>query len=91
MKTMNTLQQRVEAALLDDPHTKESAIEVLNENGIITLSGIVSSHKTSEAAESIVKDFSGVVTVVNEIQVRKADGDSAFDVTGTFDDDMIVK
>jgi osmotically-inducible protein OsmY len=56
---------------MDDPRTKEAVIEVLNENGVITLRGIVSSPKISEAAESIAKDVSGVVTVVDEIQVMK--------------------
>jgi len=70
---MDTLQQKVETALLDDPRTKDAAIEVLNENGIITLAGIVSAHKTSEAAEAIVRGISDVVTVVNEIQVKAED------------------
>jgi osmotically-inducible protein OsmY len=89
---MNNLQQKVQKALMDDPRTKEAAIEVLNENGIVTLAGIVSSSQTSEAAESIVKDIDGVVSVVSEIQVRKDDNDDgAFDVSGAFDEDVIVK
>jgi osmotically-inducible protein OsmY len=74
---MNSLQQKVQTALLEDQRTQEVAIEVLNENGIITLGGVVPHHNTSEAAESIVKDIDGVVAVVNTIQVRKEDDDNA--------------
>lgn len=89
---MNNLRESVQKALTDDSRTREAAIEILNENGIITLSGMVRHNKTSEAAESIVKDVDGVVSVVNEIQVRKDDNDGgAFDVSGTLDQDIIVK
>lgn len=89
---MNTLQKSVQKALTDDLRTREAAIEILNENGVITLSGIVPHIKTSEAAESIVKEVDGVVSVVNEIQVRKDDNDGgAFDFTGTLDENIIVK
>ena len=89
---MNTLRESVQKALTDDPRTREAAIEILNENGIITLSGMVPHNKTSEAAESIVKEVDGVVSVVNEIQVRKDDNDGgAFDVSGTLDENIIVK
>ena len=89
---MNNLRERVQKALADDPRTREAAIEILNENGIITLSGMVPHNKTSEAAESIVKEVDGVVSVVNEIQVRKDDNDGgAFDVSGTLDENIIVK
>ena len=89
---MNNLRERVQKALTDDPRTREAALEILNENGVITLSGIVPHNKTSEAAESIVKEVDGVVSVVNEIQVRRDDNDGgAFEVSGTLDENIIVK
>jgi osmotically-inducible protein OsmY len=89
---MNNLRERVQKALTDDPRTREAAIEILNENGVITLSGIVPHNKTSEAAETIVRDVDGVVSVVNGIQIRKGDNDGgAFEVSGTLDEDIIVK
>jgi osmotically-inducible protein OsmY len=89
---MNDLRERVQKALNEDPRTREAAIEVLNENGIITLSGIVPHPKTSDAAESIVHGIDGVVSVVNEIQARNdRDDDNPYDVSGTLDQDVIVK
>lgn len=89
---MNNLQERVQKALTEDPRTREAAIEILNENGVITLSGMVPHSKTSEAAESIIRAIDGVVSVVNATQVRKGDNDgNAFDAYGTRDEDIIVK
>lgn len=89
---MDNLRERVQTALNKNPVTQEAAIEVLNNNGIITLGGIVTHQKTSAAAESITKDVEGVVSVINEIQVKDdADKDNPFDVSGTLDEDIIVK
>lgn len=89
---MRDLRERVQKALAEDPRTREVAIEVLNENGVITLGGIVPHPNINEAAESIVKDIDGVVSVVNEIQVRKdGEDDNPYDVSGTLDQDIIVK
>lgn len=88
---MDNLRERVQKALADDPRTRDSAIEVLNENGVIRLSGIVPRRNISDAAESIVKEIDGVVSVVNEVQARAdADNDNPFDV-GTHDEDVTFK
>jgi osmotically-inducible protein OsmY len=83
---METLQQKVQTALLDDPRTKDAAIEVLDSNGVITLAGIVPTQETSEAAEEIAREADGVATIVNEIQV-KARVKNNFDGLGTFNED----
>lgn len=89
---MNNLQERVQKALTNDPRTQDAAIEVLNENGVITLGGTVARSKTSEAAESIANDIDGVVSVVNEIQVENHDhDDNPFTVSGKFGKDVIGK
>lgn len=75
---METLEQKVQAALINDKRTKEAAIEVLNNNGVISLGGIVADNRISDAAESIVRGVNGVTSVVNEIQVAAADDDSSF-------------
>ena len=87
---MNILQQKAQTALLKDTHTKESAIEVVNNHGIITLSGNVTALETREAAEAVVKTVNSVTTVVNEIQVR-AEDKSNFDISGSFKEDVIVE
>lgn len=86
---MNDLRDRVQAALLDNPHTKEAAIEVHNENGVITLSGMVPSRKTVEAAQSVTKEVSGVISVVNELQVQRED-ESDTEISGLPGEDVIV-
>jgi osmotically-inducible protein OsmY len=90
---MNTIREKVEDALSGDPRTQDAAIEVLNENGVVTLGGTVPERETSTAAESIAEQVDGVVSVVNEIQVRNVDEDEddPFGVTGTLDEDIIVK
>lgn len=89
---MNNLRERVQKALADDPRTRDAAIEILNENGVIRLAGIVPHPKIGDAAESIAKNIDGVVSVVNEIQARgDVDDDNPFDVSGTLDKDVIVK
>jgi osmotically-inducible protein OsmY len=80
---MDNLQEKVQAALQEDARTREAPIEVLNENGIITLTGFVTHLETREIAEEITKDVDGVVSVVNDIKSREGDSDST-PVVGTF-------
>ena len=90
----NKLLERVYDALSDNPRTRDAGIEVLAENGIVTLRGTVSKPEVSEAAESVAEDVDGVVSVVNEVQVpdrEDVDDDNPFDVSGTLDEDIIVK
>lgn len=86
---MNELRDRVQAALLDDTSTEAAAIEVLNVNGVITLSGMVSSKETVEAAESITKEVNGVISVVNELQVQRGDVSEPKD-SGLSGEDLII-
>lgn len=86
---MNELRDKVQAALLDNEHTEDAAIEVLNENGIITLSGMVLSKEIAETAESITKEVNGVISVINQLQVKRED-DSDLEVPGLSGEDVIV-
>ena len=86
---MLNLRERVQSALLDDKHTREAGIEVLNENGVITLSGMVPDREISDSAKAIAEDVDGVVAVINEIEVKK-DDDSDLDFKGTLDADVVV-
>jgi osmotically-inducible protein OsmY len=65
----NVLQLQVESALLQDRLTQDYGIEVLDSNGVITLRGMVPSHKVREAAEAVVREVSGVTSVINELDV----------------------
>jgi hyperosmotically inducible periplasmic protein len=65
----NSLQLQIESALLQDRLTEDGDIEVLDTNGVVTLRGAVRSREASDRAEEIVRNTSGVVSVINELDV----------------------
>jgi len=67
---MTDLQLKVQQALLDDPRTKEHGIQVFDNNGIITLNGVVPSHEVSGIAKSITEKVPGVFNVINSLDVH---------------------
>jgi osmotically-inducible protein OsmY len=69
-KTITDLQLKAQKAILDEPRTKEHAIEALEENGIITLKGTVPSSKVGDIAKKIVEDVPGVTGAINTLEVR---------------------
>jgi len=65
------LQIKVRSAILNDPRTKEyGGIEVLDNNGVIILRGIVRSTELRVAAKMIARDVEGVTGVINGIDVK---------------------
>ena len=68
-ETTADLQTRVQRALMDDPRTKDYAVDVLDNNGVIVLRGIVPSREASTAVEMVAKEVEGVVSVINETDV----------------------
>jgi osmotically-inducible protein OsmY len=68
-KPMYDLQHQVQAAFMDDPDVQDYDIEVLDNNGIITLRGSVPTRAARDRAEAIVRDMDGVVNVINELDV----------------------
>jgi osmotically-inducible protein OsmY len=69
MKETSSLQLQVESALLQDRLTEESDIDVLDNNGIVTLRGVVPSREARDRAEDIARTVTGVTTVINELDV----------------------
>ena len=67
------IQLDVQTALMQDAETQDYGIEVIDNNGIITLKGVVPSLEASERAEIIARDTDGVRAVFNELAVRLAD------------------
>ena len=65
----NSLQLQVESVLLQDRLTEDSDIEVLDNNGIVTLRGTVPNREARDRAEALARDVSGVTTVINELDV----------------------
>lgn len=72
-KTITDLQLVAQKTILDDPRTKEHGIEVLDDNGAITLEGNVPSRDVHKAAEKIVKDIPGVISVINSLEIRESE------------------
>ena len=74
-----TLEQarRVQEALSEDPRTENLTIEVVDENGIVTLTGTVPDQEARDAAEEITNQQDGVVQVINDLEVDSSEGDFA--------------
>lgn len=61
---------RITAALADDRRTALIPIDVIVTRGVVTLRGTVPTPAIKEAAEAIARRQTGVVTVINELEVR---------------------
>lgn len=64
------IETRVVQALLSDPRTHVSVIEVINESGIVTLQGKVDHIEIRDAAQEIASSQPGVLSVVNALEVQ---------------------
>jgi osmotically-inducible protein OsmY len=71
---VSAVAERVKQALANDPQTADYAIEVIDENGLVTLRGTVESQEDLTRAEEITSAQSGVIDVVNELQVEESGG-----------------
>ncbi len=69
------LATRLEDALERDERTKDAQIEVMDNNGVITLAGFAPDDKTRQAAGEIAENFSGVSTVINDVELGSEGGD----------------
>lgn len=67
---MSSVAERVTEALANDSRTAQYAIEVIDENGLITLRGTVASAEILNRAEEIARAQTGVLDVVNELEVE---------------------
>lgn len=64
------LPARIEAALRDDRRTQDEVIEVVEQQGVVTLMGEVRDADTARAAEAIARQQQGVVSVYNNLKIR---------------------
>ncbi len=71
------LTQEVEKALERDERTADAAIQVTNEQGVITLRGYVESEEVRDAAGAIVEDVPDVVEVINDLSIQEEDDENA--------------
>jgi osmotically-inducible protein OsmY len=65
------VREEVEAKLRQDSLLRDFPIEVIDNNGVVTLQGEVPSEGVSMVAESVAREVEGVINVVNELYVRK--------------------
>lgn len=68
-KPIYDLQHQVQDALSEINELRGARIDVLNNNGIVTLTGIVPTVDARERAEAIVRRMDGVTNVINELNV----------------------
>lgn len=61
------IRARVLAGLEEDDRTADAAIEVISQQGVITLKGHVASREVRRAAEEIAAARSGAAVVVNDL------------------------
>ena len=69
MEPIYTLQRQVQDALAEINELRGARIDVLDNKGIVTLTGIVPSVEARDRAEAIVRKMDGVVSVINELNV----------------------
>jgi osmotically-inducible protein OsmY len=68
--TQAGVKERISGALLEDPRTRDSAIEVIDDRGIVTLGGSVASQEVRQAAAVIARQQPGVISVINTLHIR---------------------
>ncbi len=81
------LAQKVADQINDRRDVRENPINVVDDNGVITLKGWAKDIETREAAEAIAEEVPGVEEVINDIEVADLgeqdpdmlDDDSPFD------------
>jgi osmotically-inducible protein OsmY len=67
------LAEQITRALIEDERTEDSAIEVVNNNGVITLEGTATSNKARDAAEEIARRHDGVISVTSDLELHDPD------------------
>ena len=68
-----SIEDQVKIRLAGDMEVKGGALEVAVKDGVVTLKGRVESDHVKGKAEKLAKKIKGVKSVVNSIQVEKAE------------------
>ena len=61
----------MKAALIGDPRTKASQIDVETREGVVQLAGFVNNSEAKSTAEELARAVSSVKSVDNQIDVKK--------------------
>lgn len=62
-------QHQIQAAFMDDRDMRDYGIEVLDNNGVVTLRGTVPTPAARDRAEELARSMEGVTSVINELDV----------------------
>lgn len=76
MKFKSTLAKEITKALMKDERTRDSIIEVIDENGVITLTGTATSREAADHAQNIARRQPNVISVSSDLHVDHGDADS---------------
>jgi osmotically-inducible protein OsmY len=76
-RTNKEVRTNVLEALAEDARTAETAIEVIAEQGVVTLRGSTLDRETREAAEEITRGQEGVIEVINDLDVESPENEIA--------------
>lgn len=68
-KPIYDFQHQIQEALSEINEMRGARIDVLDSNGVVTLTGIVPTVEARERAEAIVRAINGVTSVINELNV----------------------
>lgn len=69
MAILSNVGHAVEKELLNNPKTSPYKFDVVEKNGLVTISGTVDSQKAQKAVGHIVSALPGVIKVINEITI----------------------
>lgn len=70
MKTIENLQKEVQIALKRQPSLHNNEIDVIVNNGVVTLTGTVNNYLKKTEAENTAKNVTGVKDVIEKIEVK---------------------
>ena len=75
MKLKSDLAIELAKKLTDDPRTEDTAISVLDDNGVVTLTGTAPSHEAKDAAIEIANEHEQVHSVIADIKIVEDEDD----------------
>ncbi len=67
---VSELKKRVDEVLANHPESKDFAIETMDKNGVIYLTGTVDTKAKKQLVEKLVKEQKGVTGVVNNLGIE---------------------
>jgi len=70
MNKTDSIRAQVETALMHDDRTQDATVDVISNQGIVTLLGEVESTKVAQAAEDVAGGQEGVIKVINNLVVK---------------------